>query len=149
MTHHKEHDDGDVARHLDGLLETVRGLGGADEQRRELLLEQAEERGLDRGVAEQAYDIAREEKLLPAYGLALAMHRVSVQPFDNSSTQVETSEPNEPEWVDAPPPPEQADREWRFRQTFRRLRSHLEQAGDPAEAVRAFGQEPDLQHHRY
>lgn len=149
MTHHKEHDDGDVAQRVDGLLETVEKLGGADEQRRELVLEQAEERGLDRAVGEQAYDIAREENLLPAYGLALALHEVSVQPFDASSTQVETSEPNEPEWVDAPPPPEQADRERRLRQTFRRLRSHLEQAADPAEAVRAFGQEPDLQRHRY
>lgn len=149
MTHDKERSDDDVVRKLDGLLETVRGLGGADEQRRELLTEQAEERGLDRGVAEQAYDIAREENLLPAYGLALAIHEVSVQPFDDSSTRVETSEPNEPEWVDTPPPPEEADREWRFRQTFRRLRSHLDQHADPAEAVRAFGREPDLQYHRF
>lgn len=164
MTHHSErHDgggaesvDGDTAASdsptadlLDGLLETVEALGGADEQRREPLLERAEDRGLDRSVAEQVYDISREENLLPAYGLALVLHQISVVPFDSSSTQVDTSEPNEPEWVDAPPGPRQAERERRLRQTFRRLRSHLDGVGDPASAVHGFAREPDLETHSY
>lgn len=146
MTHHRERHDDDL---LDGLLDTVEALGGADEQRREPLLERAEDRGLDRSVAEQAYDISREENLLPAYGLALALHRISVLPFDSSSARVDTSEPNEPEWVDTPPGPQQAERERRLRQTFRRLRSHLDGVQDPTLAVHAFAREPDLETHSY
>lgn len=164
MTHHPERHDGGGANSddrapsaedaqpadlFDGFLDTVQAIGGADEERREPLLERAEDRGLDRALAEQVYDISREEKLLPAYGLALVLHRISVLPFDSASTRVDTSEPNEPEWVDAPPEPKQAELERRLRQTFRRLRSHLDDEDDPAAAVDAFAREPDVQEHRY
>jgi hypothetical protein len=145
MTHHERDNDRRVGPGT--ILETVADLGGADEQRREILLEQAESRGLDRLIAEQAYDIAREEKLLPAYALSLTLHHISIQPFDSPRPRVETSEPNEPEWVDAPPNPEQADLERRLRQTFRRLRSHLEEATDPRSAVQALLQEHDVESH--
>lgn len=152
MTHHHEsHDDEEasIGRAIDRLLDTVEALGGHDEHRRDMLVEGAEERGLDRPVAEQAYDIAREEGLDPAYGLALVLDRLSVQPLASPRPEVETSEPNEPEWVDAPPEPRLAERERRLRQTFRRFRSHLESAGAPQSATEAFAREPDLELYDY
>lgn len=134
---------------LERLLPTVEALGGKDEHRRERLVEQAEERGLPRTVSEQAYDLSREERLEPAYGLALVLEGVSVRPLPGPRPDVETSEPNEPEWVDAPPAPAQAKLELRLRQTFRRFRSHLEQESDASRAVRALGEDPDLEPYDY
>lgn len=152
MTHHDRTHDGDEAstgRAIERLIDTVEALGGRDEHRRDMLVEGAEERGLDRPVAEQAYDIAREEGLDPAYGLALVLERLSVQPLASPRPEVETSEPNEPEWVDAPPEPKLAERERRLRQTFRRFRAHLEAAGAPGPATRGLAREPDLELYDY
>lgn len=144
--------DGDgtqLESRTEALLRTVEGLGGAGEHRREALTERAEERGLGRPEAEEAYDIATEVGLEPAYGMALVLEGVSVRLLDGPRPGVEASEPNEPEWVDAPPSPEAAERERRLRQTFRRLRSRLQDAPSPADGVRSFLGQPDLERHEY
>lgn len=153
MTHHTDtHDDGadaSVGRRLDRVLDTVEALGGKDEHRREQLVEEAEERGLDRPLGEQVYDLAREERLDPAYALALVLEGVSVRPLPGPRPDVETAEPNEPEWVDAPPKPTEAKLELRLRQTFRRFRSHLEGGNEARGALDAMGRDPDLEPYDY
>jgi hypothetical protein len=124
-------------------------LGGEDELRRDELVARAEERGLARPDAEQAYDIAVEENLKPAWGLAAVLEGLSVQPLGRSRPDVSTSEPNEPEWVDAAPDPEQAERERRLRQTFRRIRSRFEEGPDAGAAIDALCRDPDLEVHDY
>lgn len=153
MTHHtSSHDvpgEARIGSRLDRLAATAESMGGAKEHRRDALVERAEERGLGRPVAEQAYDIAREVGLEPAYGLALVLEGVSVQPLPSPSPDVDTSEPREPEWVDAPPDPALAERERRLRQTFRRFHSHLRRERGMAEAVEVFGRDPDVEAHDY
>lgn len=135
----------ELERRRQALVDAADAFGGDKEQRREVLMERAEARGLDRPAAEQAYDIAREEKLAPAYALAVVLEGISVRRLDGPRPDVDSTEPNEPEWVDTPPGRDQAERERRLRQTFRRLRSHMEEAESPAAALRAFAREPDLE----
>lgn len=153
MTQHSDsHDPGpddSLETRLHRVVGTAEGLGGSEEHRRDRLVERAEERGLDRPTAEQAYDLAREERLEPAYGLALVVEGVSVRPLASPKPDVDTAEPNEPEWVDAPPEPELAERERRLRQTFRRFRSHLERQSELAEAVATLSRDPDVEAYRY
>ena len=153
MRHHeKDHDsrgDSSLRERLGRVTGTAEALGGTQEHRRDVLVEQAEDRGLPRPAAEQAYDIAREVGLEPALGIALVIEGLSVRALPSPRPDVDTSEPNEPEWVDAPPAPDLADRERRLRQTFRRLRSHLDRSDGAEAAVRAFGSEPDLEPHDY
>lgn len=131
------------------LLETTAELGGEDELRRDALVERAEACGLGRKAAEQAYDIATEESLKPAWGIAVVIEGVSVEPFSGSTPDVNASERAEPEWVDAPPLPEQAERERRLRLTFRRLRSRFEEAAGPESVLDALCQDPDLEAYDY
>lgn len=149
MTDERAGRDGALEQRLQRLLETVRALGGVDEHRRDELVEAAEERGLERPDAEQAYDIAQEEGLEPAYGIALVLEGVSVRPLPAPRPDVQTSEPNEPEWVDTPPDAAQAERERRLRQTFRRFRSTLGDEGAPDAALARFRDEPDLEPYDY
>lgn len=139
----------DLDARLTRLAEGVRGLGVGREQRREVLVERAESRGVGRPQAEQAYDVACEVGLEPAYGLAVVAEGVSVRPLSGTPADVDAAEPVEPEWVDAPPSPEQAARERRLRQTFRRLRSLLEESSSAESAFRAFAREPDLEAYDY
>ena len=120
-------------------------LGGEDELRRDELVARAEERGLARPDAEQAYDLAVQENLKPAWGLAVVLEGLSVQPLDGSRPDVSTSEPNEPEWVDAPPDPEHAERERRLRRIFRRVRSRFDEGPDAGAAIEALCRDPDLE----
>jgi hypothetical protein len=131
------------------LIETADDMCGGDEQRREPLVERAESRGVGRPLAERAYDLAVEERLPPAYGMAVAAAGVSVQPLDSPRPEVGAVESGEPDWVDEPPPPHDADVERRLRQTFRRVRSHLEETGTPRDAFAAFAREPDLESFDY
>ena len=127
------------------LLRATEGMGGGEEHRREALMERAEFRGLDRSTAEQAYDIACEESLEPAYGMAVVLEGISVRLLDGPRPGVEARESSEPEWVDRPPSPDAAERERRLRQTFRRLRAKVEASDTTADAFRSFVGEPDLE----
>lgn len=140
---------GDLEARLARLIETAPALTAGREQRREHLIERAEERGLGRPEAEQAYDVALEVGLDPALGLAIVLEGVSVQPLESPPADVDAADPVEPEWVDTPPSPEQASRERRLRQTFRRVRSLLEREPDAGAAFRALADEPDMESHDY
>lgn len=139
----------EAERRHQALEASADALGGPEEQRRDVLMERAEARGLGRPAAEQAYDIAREEKLQPAYGVAVVMEGISVRLLEGPRPDVESAEPNEPEWVDAPPDRDEAERERRIRQTFRRLRSRIQEAESPAAGLRAFAHETDLESYEF
>lgn len=137
-----------VERRLARLLADVEALGAGREHRREALVERAEARGLGRPEAERAYDLALEEGLEPAYGVALAAEGISVQML-GQPLPADATETVEPEWIDRPPSREEAARERRLRETFRRLRSFMEDADVPGEALARFAREPDLEAYDY
>jgi hypothetical protein len=143
--HRDPYDDDRLDLRLARLVAMAGDVSGDDEQRREPLVERGEERGVSRGLAERAYDLAVEEHLPPAYGIAVVAAGVSVQPLDSPRPDVGATAGGEPDWVDPPPPAREADLERRLRQTFRRLRSHLEDAPTPRAALEGFAREPDLE----
>jgi hypothetical protein len=157
MTNQNEHEAGGTPAsdpdrledRLARLIDTADAMCADNEMRREPLVERAEARGVERPVAERAYDLAMEERLPPAYGLAVTAAGVSVQPLDSPRPEVGTTASGEPAWVDTPPAAGEADIERRLRQTFRRVRSHLEEAPTPREAFSAFAREPDLESFDY
>jgi hypothetical protein len=140
---------GSLGARLDELLESSDELCAGDEQRREPLIERARSRGLDRELAERAYDLAVDEGLPPAYGIAIAAAGISVQPLESPPPDVQAAEPTEPGWVDRPPPAKEAAREWRLRQTFRRVRSFLPDSATPRDTFAALASEPDLEPYDY
>jgi hypothetical protein len=127
------------------LVATADAMCGDGEMRREPLVERADSQGLERPIAERAYDVALEEGLPPAYAIAVVAAGVSVQPLDSPRPEVGTTASGEPAWVDTPPAAGEADVERRLRQTFRRLRSHLEDRSTPSGALGAFAGDPDLE----
>lgn len=133
-----------IERRLARLITKADDLGAGREHRREALVERAEAQGLGRGAAEQAYDLALEEGVEPAYALAVIGEGISVRIFSGGAS-VEAAESVEPEWIDRPPAPEDAGRERRLRETFRRLRSILELEPTPRDALTRFAREPDLE----
>lgn len=130
---------------LERMLATADELCSDDEYRREPLVERGEDHGLGRGLAERAYDIALEEELPPAYGVAVAAAGVSVALLESPRPDVGATEAGEPEWMDRPPAPHDAELELRLRQTFRRLRSFLPDSQTPADAFSSLAREPDLE----
>ena len=140
--------DGEMQARLERLVAQAETLGAGRENRREALLERAESLGVGRTEAERAYDLALEEKLEPAYGLAVMGQGISVQIFGGGPA-VEATESVEPEWIDRPPGPEEAGLERRLRETFRRLRSFMETESTPRDALARFVREPDLESYDY
>lgn len=138
----------EIERRVASLMADAEELGAGREHRREALLERAESRGLGRGEAEKAYDLALEEGIEPAYALAVVARGISVQSF-GGTTPADASEPVEPEWIDRPPSAREAVRERRLRETFRRLRSFLDSEPTPRDAILRFAREPDLESYEY
>jgi len=141
--------EGGIERRLARLIGDAERLAADGEQRREPLIERAESRGLSRSEAERAYDLAVEEGLKPALGLALVVEGISVRQLGGGRPAAPASEPVEPEWIDEPPSPPQADRERRLRDTFRRLRAFVDSESDPRRAISSFAHEPDLETYDY
>lgn len=137
--------DGAIERRLARLIGDADRLAGDGEQRREPLVERAESRGVARAEAERAYDVAVEEGLKPAFGMALVMEGISVRQLGDGGMPARASEAEEPEWIDTPPSPDKAGRERRLRETFRRLRGFMERESSARRAVSAFAREPDLE----
>ena len=133
-----------IEKRLDRLIAEADTLGAGREHRREALVERAEARGVGRPEAERAYDLALEEGLEPAWALALVGAGISVQMLGDGPP-AEAAEAVEPEWIDRPPSAEEASRERRLRETFRRLRSFMDDAGGPRDALTRFAREPDLE----
>jgi hypothetical protein len=116
--------------------------------RRQELLQEACAQGMSMSLAEQMYDVAREEGLDPAMGYDLLRCGLGVCPPEDgvSSAPAEpSSDKYAPGWLLQPPSePDEVLRERMLRLSFRRLRSLLEEHDDPADALRAFAREPDV-----
>lgn len=115
--------------------------------RRIEILEEADEAGMPRELAELLYDVAREEGLDPALGYELVRSGLGVCPpqegLSNAPSQ-STSDKYVPEWLGAPLPTDEVLRERMLRFSFRRLRQLMERHEDVDEAFRAFAREPDV-----
>jgi hypothetical protein len=122
------------------------------DSRRAAILEESEIEGIPLDLAELAYDIAWDEGLDPAVGYELVRTGLGVAPPDGG---IETSSDQPevdrylPTWMFPASPPDTLLRERMLRFSFRRLRSFLEEEGDPDEAFRRFANEPDVGHFGY
>jgi len=124
--------------------EEIEELAGRQRRRIELVERAVEEGGVERGLAEEAYDIAREEGLEPAFGLEIVRCGLGVCEPPESELEATSAVKGHPEWLVPPVAAKDADRERRLRLSFRRLRHLLEERPSPEEALRAFAAEPDV-----
>jgi hypothetical protein len=145
---------GDALRALERYRERSGGRGQCLIDRAQALQEEATHRraelverevggGLDRAVAEEVYDLAREEGLDPLFAFALAECGVAVRVDPAGEPDAPQAVEREPDWI-RPVDPVRAERELTLRRTFRRLRALLESHASPEEALRAFAAEPDV-----
>jgi hypothetical protein len=132
---------------IDGLLDRIASLppGGHERRRAELVHAAHEEAGVEPALAGVAYDLAVAEGLDPLLGVELVRAGVGIREFaGDEDTDAPATGAEGPNWTEPPPASQQARRERRLREAFRRLRSRIEEAGDPAAALRAFVAEPDI-----
>lgn len=122
----------------------IEEMAGRQRRRIELVERAVDEGWTDRELAEEAYDIAREEGLEPAFGLELVRCGVAVCEPPDSELEATSAVRGHPEWLEPPVEPEEATRERRLRLSFRRLRHLLEERRNPEEALLAFAAEPDV-----
>jgi len=116
----------------------------ARHRRRAELIERAVKEGMDRELAAEVYDIAREEGIEPAFAFELVRCGVAVRDM-GEPPEATYSLRGFPSWLEAPPEPEEeASRERMLRTSFRRLRHLLETHDSPEEALIAFAREPDV-----
>lgn len=128
------------------LLQRVASVGDEEPRlrRRIELVEKAVEEGwMDREMAGEVYDVAREEGLEPAFAFELVRCGVAVC-GPEEAPEAPTVEKGRPAWLEEPVPEEEALHERRLRMSFRRLRHLLEEKGSPEEALIAFAEEPDV-----
>lgn len=124
----------------------VLAQGDGTERRHPQLMDWAVENGLTRELAERSHEIAKEENLDPALGLALVVSGVGVieltPPTPVSEENTRSLAP--PEWIGPPTePPALIENERRMRNTFRRLRSELERT-NLIEACENILDDPDV-----
>jgi hypothetical protein len=122
----------------------LENMAGRQRRRIELVERAVDEEGVERELAEEAYDLAREEGLEPAFGLELVRCGVAVCEPPDSDLGTTAAVKGHPEWLEPPVPRAEATRERRLRMSFRRLRSLLEERDTPEEALVAFATEPDV-----
>jgi hypothetical protein len=125
-------------------VDEIEQLAGRQRRRIELVERAVDEEGMERELAEEAYDIAREEGLEPAFGLELVRCGVAVCEPPDSDLEATSAVRGHPEWLEPPVPAPEATRERRLRMSFRRLRNFLEERPSPEEALSAFAAEPDV-----
>lgn len=125
-------------------VDELETMAGHQRRRIELVERAVDEAGLERELAEEAYDIAREEGLEPAFGLELVRCGIAVVEPPDTELETTAAVKGHPEWLEPPVPPAEATRERRLRMSFRRLRSLLEESDTPEEALVAFATEPDV-----
>lgn len=123
----------------------IEELAGRQRRRIELVERAVDEGWMERELAEEAYDIAREEGLEPAFGLEIVRCGVAVCDEPDSELEATSAVKGHPEWLAPPVPAAEADRERRLRLSFRRLRRLLEERPTPEEALRAYAAEPDVE----
>lgn len=122
------------------------------ERRRVEILEDAEAEGMPPELAGLLYDIAREEGLDPGLAFELVRSGLGVAPpADGVSTATDAPMVDKylPHWMFPPEPTDHMLRERMLRVSFRRLRSILQEEGDPDAALRRFAREPDAGHYGY
>lgn len=138
-------ENGDAAS-VDCLLRAATEPGlGARGRRREELLERMTRHGIPVDLAADAYDLALEEGVDPAFALELVRCGVGVVELPGEGAEdAPASEAWPEEWLGVAPPPREARRERRLRATFRRLRRLLAEHGTPEAALTAFAEEPDV-----
>lgn len=117
---------------------------GRERRRLELVEGAVSHSRMPRDLAEEAYDLAREEGLEPAFGLEIARCGIAVCEVPDQEVEPASVVGVSPEWLDEPVPEGEADRERRLRLSFRRLRRLLEESGTPEEALRTYAAEPDV-----
>lgn len=122
------------------------------ERRRVEILEDAEAEGMPPELAGLLYDIARDEGLEP--GLAFELVRTGLgvaPPPEGVSTAADAPAVDKylPPWMFPPAPTDHLLRERMLRVSFRRLRSILQEEGDPEAALQLFAREPDVGHYGY
>lgn len=137
-------DEGDGISCLLEHAAEIEDMAAHHRRRIELIERATEEEWMDREMAEEVYDIAREEGLEPAFAFELVRCGVAVCEPEGPEPIATTSVKGRPEWLSQPVPTEEATRERRLRMSFRRLRSFLEEYETPEEALIAFAQEPDV-----
>lgn len=138
--------DGEVSG-IECLLERapVADQRAAHHRRRIELVEDAvRSAGVERELAEEVYDIAREEGVEPAFAFELVRCGVAVC-GPEEMPEAEAISTGRPPWLEPPVPGEEAARERRLRNSFRRLRGLLERHGSPEEALVEFAREPDVE----
>jgi hypothetical protein len=126
-------------------VDELENMAGRQRRRIELVDRAVEEVGLERELAEEAYDISREEGLEPAFGLELVRCGVAVCEPPDSDLGTTSAVKGHPEWLEPPVPAAEATRERRLRMSFRRLRSLLEERDNAEDALIAFATEPDVE----
>lgn len=125
-------------------VEEVEELADRHRRREELLEKAVEEGHVSREVAEEAYELALEEGIEPAFALEIVRARVAIDRPGEPEADVPAMQPTQPEWIEDPPPPAVAHRERVMRETFRRLRRLFEQYPDPKDAFRALAGADDF-----
>lgn len=127
-------------------LGNIPAEANGESRRREDLIQRVLDAGHSHEYADQIYDVALEENCDPALAIEVVLAGVGVRDLmpaelDNwEETQVEAP----PQWIQEPPPAEEAERERQMRLTFRRLRSLTEENGSSQEALKAFVRQPDV-----
>jgi len=119
--------------------------GDGAERRHPQLMEWAVKSGISRELAEWAVELAREEDLEPALGLALVVSGVGVIELEPPTpiTEENTRSLTPPEWVEPTEPAATIEAERRMRNTFRRLRGELAH-GDLVRAFDRLLDDPDV-----
>ena len=130
------------------LIRRAKAIEAAGVHRRheELLEIAVTEDGIPRPLAEQIHELAHEEGLAPAYGLALVASGIGVEELvEPESGDNESLQQSLPGWVEAADMSQASiARERHLRSSFRRLRAHLDRADSAEAGVRAFLDEPDV-----
>lgn len=117
-------------------------------RRIELVDRAVHEDGIERALAEEVYDLAREEGVEPAFAFELVRCGVAVRELGAERPEAEAVARGYPSWVQALPEM-QARRERLLRSSFRRLRALLERHASPEDALVAFAREPDVGEVKY
>lgn len=131
-------------RFLLSRVEEVDGEPDRHRRRAELLERAVEEGHVSSEVAEEAYELSKEEGLEPAFALEIVRAGVAVSRPGEPEPDAPALQPTQPDWIENRVAPEDAQRERVMRETFRRLRRLFEEHDDPKEAFRALARADDL-----
>lgn len=140
--------DGDRLREAEGTGDGEPAI----ERRRIEILEDAEQEGMPAELAGLLYDIARDEGLDPGLAFELVRSGLGVAPPPeglSTATDDPMVDKYLPAWMFPPEPTDHMLRERMLRVSFRRLKSILQDEGDPDAALRRFALEPDVGHYGY